>query len=327
MATIQFSAAAAADIISRLASGELEVHGLLLRNASGKRFRYILRGLEELPTEAGRLPDLPELGPLRAAMSMQQVIGLIGMAQNAALAATLKRIAGRLDRMQQQLSALDARLARVELKASLSLEGQYAMPMGQLKAACNKALNARRDGDRAGLTDAAKDAETAARNLLAFAGNMVRVGQDGVPAALVAPADVASLAGRAGLAMAAASSMQVALGSTDIAACTMHEVAEAVAHMRARLARHAADPDALLRRMSPLQAPDVDLLAAAEVLRETQQWTQSRAVMIEMGLIQSGRHKAELEWSPQPASLAFEEIDADRVAPSHASASDDLAAD
>ena len=34
-------------------------------------------------------------------MSMQQVIGLIGMAQNAALVATLKRIEGRLDRMQQ----------------------------------------------------------------------------------------------------------------------------------------------------------------------------------------------------------------------------------
>ena len=113
--------------------------------------------------------------------------------------------------------------------------------------------------------------------------------------------------------MAAASSMQVALGSTDIAACTMHEVAEAVAHMRARLARHAADPDALLRRMSPLQAPDVDLLAPAEVLRETQQWTRSRAVMIEMGLIQASRNMAELEWSVQPAGLAFEEISTDRA--------------
>ena len=81
--------------------------------------------------------------------------------------------------------------------------------------------------------------------------------------------------------------------------------------MRAQLARHVADPDALLCRMSPAHARDADVLAAAQVLREPQQWTRSRAVMIEMGLIQPGRHKAELEWSNRPTSLAFEEIDTD----------------
>lgn len=320
MATIQFTAAAAADIISRLASGELEIHGLLLRNAAGKKFRYILRGFEDLPIEAGQLSDLPPLEPLRAAMSVQQVISLVGLVQNAALAATLKRIEGKLDRVQQQLSALEERLARVELQVILGFEDLRATPVGQLRSACNRALNARRDDDRGGLADAAKDVEMAARNLLAFSGNMVRVKQDGLPAALSAPADMAALAGGAALAMAEASSMQIALGSTDIAARTMHEVAEAVAHMRAQLARHVADPDALLCRMNPAHARDADVLAAAQVLRETQQWTRSRAVMIEMGLIQPGRQKAELEWSIRPPGLAFEEICTDCTAPPHGSA-------
>jgi hypothetical protein len=59
MGPISVTADAGLDIIRRLASGELEVHGILLRDAAGKKFRYIPRGFEDLSRETVRLGDLP----------------------------------------------------------------------------------------------------------------------------------------------------------------------------------------------------------------------------------------------------------------------------
>src|SRR5687767_12334154 len=92
MGPISVTAEAALDIIRRLASGELEVHGILLRDAAGKKFRYILRGLEEVSRETVRLADVPGLKALQAAISETQILQAITIAQNAAIAASLRRI-------------------------------------------------------------------------------------------------------------------------------------------------------------------------------------------------------------------------------------------
>ena len=59
MGPISVTADAGLNILQQLAAGELEVHGILLREAGSKKFRYILRGFENLSREMERIGDLP----------------------------------------------------------------------------------------------------------------------------------------------------------------------------------------------------------------------------------------------------------------------------
>ena len=66
----------------------------MIRETVSKKIRYYLQGLQDFPVDASKLYDFPALAPLRAAISVQQLLGVIAVAQNAATAATLKRIEG-----------------------------------------------------------------------------------------------------------------------------------------------------------------------------------------------------------------------------------------
>ena len=118
MVAIPFVAAADADVWARIQAGNLEIVGLEVREAVGKKIRFILRGAENLPIDPVQLGNMPPLEPLRAVMSVAQLASLVGVAQNAMLARTLGRIEGKLDRMGQQLGVTLRRLGSVEAKTS-----------------------------------------------------------------------------------------------------------------------------------------------------------------------------------------------------------------
>lgn len=309
MATVSLAAEAGRDILRRIARGELDISGIVVRDAASKKIRYVLRGLENLPRDAGRLSNLSALEPLRAAMSVQQVLQLVTIAQNAAMATSLKRIEARLDAVERRLDGIEQRLERLEIKADLVLAAMRESPGSRLKAANGAAVNALRHDDRGALIEAAKDAETAARDLLAQARHLVRIEIRGVPVALRGPAELSDLTSSAAEGMAAASAMQLALASSDLASRLMHETADTIEKMRKTLREHIADPEFLLRRLTAEMADDAKVIAAGDRLRMDQHWTRGRAVMIEAGLLRADHGGTGFETSaPQMEGIFFEEL-------------------
>ena len=114
MSLISVMAEAGLDIVRRITAGELEVHGIILRDANTKKFRYILRGFEDLPADVPSLGDLPPLEPLRAALNLTQILQIVSVAQNVAIAASLRRVEARLTAIEDRLSNIESRLKRVE---------------------------------------------------------------------------------------------------------------------------------------------------------------------------------------------------------------------
>jgi len=108
-------------------------------------------------------------------MSVQQFLGVVSIAQNAAAAASLKRIEAKLEEIDQRLSGIEERLRRVERTVTLVLAATRQAPISRLKAAKGAAFNARRSNETAALIIATKDAEQAARDLLSQAIHLVRV--------------------------------------------------------------------------------------------------------------------------------------------------------
>jgi hypothetical protein len=308
MGVISISAEAGLGILRRLASGELEAHGILLRDTEGKKFRYILRGFEELPLDPARLPNLPDLGPLQSAMTVQQVLGVVTVAQNAAVAASLRRIEAWLATMERRLEGVERRLERVDSKLDLVLAAVRDSPVARLEAARNQAKNALRYDDRTSLIAAARSAEQAARDLISQALHLLRVEANGFPAALLAPRDLTDLVRSGVEAMSAASAMHVALGSSDIAAKVMHQAADTIEDMRATLRQRLLDPELMKRRMEADLAPDREIMAAGHGLRESLHWARGRAALIDTGAIEADGTRAELERVVPVPGLALQAI-------------------
>jgi hypothetical protein len=257
MATISIAAAAAQDIFRRIASGELEIHGILLRKCSTKKFSHILRGLENVSSELATSGGASPLAPLEAVMSVQKLLGVIAIAQNAAAAASLKRIEGKLEEMDRRLV------------------------VSRLRAAKNAAINAVRSNDKTALIFAANNAEQAARDLLAQAIHLVRVKEDAIPVALLAPRELADLTNSAAEAMSVASALHIALGSDDVASRLLHETADAIEGARRVLQNSLSDRELMMRRIASGLASDREIADAAIRLRDDQHWTRARAIMIE----------------------------------------------
>ena len=173
MGPISVTAEAGFDILRRIASGSLEIHGILLRDSDGKKFRYILRGVEDLSRAGARVTDLPPLDPLRSAMNLTQILQIVSVAQNAAVAASLRRIEAVLAEMERRLDGIDRRLQSVETKQILILDTMRAAPVSRLKAAKTAAIIALSHGDRTALIAAGKDAQQASHDLLEQAKHLV----------------------------------------------------------------------------------------------------------------------------------------------------------
>ena len=295
MPAISITADAALDIVRQLAGGDLEVHGILLRDVAGKKFRYILRGFENIPADIGKLPDLAPLEPLRVALNATQLLQIVSVAQNAAIAASLRRIEGRLDAIERRLIGVEGRLTRLQTTANLMLAGMRSSPVNRLKAAKTAAVTAFRRGDTTALIAAAQSAEHAARDILDQAQHLVRIEEDGLPVALLLPGEHQDILSSAADAMLAASAMLLALDRPDAAAQLIHDTADAIELMRSRLSNRLRDPELFLRRAKADFPPDADLLAAARMHRDTLLWCRGRAVMIEMGLIGPDLERIEFE--------------------------------
>ena len=209
MGIINVTAAAGADSIRRVVSGELEISGIILHDSDGKKFRYILRGLEHV-AEQVQNGDSSPLEPLRAIMSVTQIINPVGIAQNAALAATLKRVEGKLHIVDRQLTDVINRLSHLEAKAELLLHGMRSAPLTRLRAAHDHATQAYRLGDQTALFAAAKDFQRAALDIQAQAVHLTRIEQNGIPLALLAPHELGMLTSSGAEAMAIAASTHTA---------------------------------------------------------------------------------------------------------------------
>jgi hypothetical protein len=297
MGPISVTAEAGLDIIRKLASGELEVHGILLRDSEGKKFRYILRGFEDLPKDIARLGDLPPLEPLRAALDVTQLLQVVSIAQNAAMAASLRRIEARLTAIDDRLSDIQGRLSRIQTTQTLTLDAIRTQPVSRLKAAKAAAVVALQHKDRTALIAAGKDAQQAFHDLLEQARHLVRTEEDGLPVALRLPGELADLCESAADAAYVASAIWIALGNQNVAAAVTRESAEVFKSMRRKISTVLADPKFLLRRMKADEGRDDELRAAGRRLQSAMQASLGRSLMIEQGLV-----------APDPEQISFERI-------------------
>jgi len=295
MGPISVTAEAGLDIIRKLASGELEVHGILLRDSEGKKFRYILRGFEDLPKDVARLGDLPPLEPLRAALNVTQLLQVVSIAQNAAMAASLRRIEARLTAIEDRLSDIQGRLTRIQTTQTLTLGAIRTQPVSRLKAAKAAAVVALQHRDRTALIAAGKDAQQAFHDLLEQARHLVRTEEDGLPVALRLPGELADLCESAADAAYVASAIWIALDNPHAAAALTRESAEVFDSMRRKLSTVLADPEFLLRRMKADEGCDDELRAAGRRLQSAMHASLGRSLMIEQGLV-----------APDPELISFE---------------------
>jgi hypothetical protein len=305
MGPISATAEAGIDILRKLASGELEVHGILLRDSNGKRFRYILRGFEDLRTNGEGPGDIPLLDSLQSALSNAQLLQIVSIAQNVAIAATLRRIEARLAAMEELLSDIQARMARIQTAQSLTLDSLRTQPVSRLKAAKTAAIVAMRHGDRTALIAAGKDAQQAFHDLLEQAKHLVRIEEDGVPVALRMPIELADLCESAADAAYIASSIWIALDSRQEAMTITNEAANALQSVRRKLGTVLTDPELLLRRMKLDEGLDDELQATGRRLQSAIQSLSGRAMMIEHGLVNADPKLASFEFIAPVRELSF----------------------
>jgi hypothetical protein len=306
MEPISVTADAGLDIIRRLATGELEVHGILLRDTARKKFRYILRGLEDLPADPAPLDSLPPLDPLRSALNASQLLQAVTVAQNAAMAASLRRIEAFLARIGQRLDGIEARLTRIETRQTLLLDATRSAPASRLAAAKTAAVVALKAGDQTALIGAGQSAEQAARDLLVQARHLVRVQENAIPVALLAPAELADLSEAADDAARAASAIWLALDARDAARLLMAETADGLEAMRRQLAAALQDPELAIRRAAAPLGADADLAAAGRHLQTALQEARGREMMIAAGAITGDPQRLEFEVaSPMPKGISL----------------------
>ena len=306
MGPISVTAKAGLDIVARLAAGELEVHGILLRDTTGKKFRYILRGLENLPGDPTRVVGLPPLEPLRSALDATQLLQIVAVAQNAAMAASLRRIEASLLRISRQLDGIELRLTRIDTRQQLVLEAVRSGAASRLMAAKTTAVVALQAGDRTALISAGQNAEHAARELLAQAKQLVRIHENGIPVALLAPIELADLSDAAADAARVASAIWIALDAREPARLLMAETADELEAMRRQIAAVLRDPELAMRRAAANMGMDDDIMAAGKRLQTTQQSARARQMMIASGTLGDDPRHLEFEvMAPALPGLSF----------------------
>jgi hypothetical protein len=281
---ISLTAPAAENIFRAWQAGELELHGLLLRDSVGKKFRYILRGLENLPADAGEIAKLPSLGPLRAAMSVQQIMGAVAIAQNTANALALARIEQTLGGIELQLKDMTQRLGRLQLGVDLVWTHLQDQPVNRLRVAVNQWEHGRRHGDQTSMIAACTAAETAARDLLSLVNASAHQEDNGIPFALLAPTELIDLARSAHQAGFIACTMHAQLGAPDAGIRLAEELCQNTGSVRSLLAKRVRDPEFMLRRIAANLADDDALIALGRALATLDATSASVAVAARSGL-------------------------------------------
>lgn len=306
MAAIAVTAEAGLDIARRLATGELEVAGIQVRDTATKQIRYILEGLENFPSDSAKLDELPGLEPLRAALVATQLLQVMTAAQNAAMAASLHRIERSLERIGRRLEGMEGRLAHIQTQQTLVLAALKDSGVNRLKVAKTAAMVALQHDYRTALQAAGRDADRAARDLLAQSRRLVTVREDGFPVALQAPSELADLASSSVEAARLASAIWLALNAKDAAGSLMKDVADELESMRQQLASALRDPHLIVRLVSSKLASDEELVKAGKQLQIAFQQARGRELMIGLGCFGPDPLRREFEVvAPAPSEPSF----------------------
>lgn len=320
MIAISMTAEAGLDICRRIASGELEVFGIQVRETGSKKIRYVLRGFENLPTDPTVLDGVPPLAPLRQAIGITQLLGVVAVAQNAAVALSLKRIERSIERIEHRLGEIEERLARIETKVDIVIDRMRRSPVFRLKAAHRAATGAHVDSDQSALRTAASHADEAAHDILDQAAQLVRVEHDGLPYALWTANELGDLIGSGTEAVRIASGLYLALGNRKHAIEILSDAAGAIERMRRRLHVVLTDPELMLRRVANDPGGDAQIIKAGEALREALHVCRGREMMIRLDLIARDSERREFEKAEPVQDFGFVEIRRD-TEPSAARAS------
>jgi len=305
MSIISITAEAGLDICRRIASGELEVAGIQVREAASKQIRYILRGFETLEADSTVLDGLSPLAPLRQAIGITQLLGVVTVAQNAAIALSLRRIERGIERIEQVLAHMEQRLASIETEIR---DGMERSPFFRLKAAIRSGRDAYAAGDRTALRAAASDADQAAQNILAQAADLVAHKDDGLPRALKAATELRYLVESGAKAVAIASAMYLALGNREHAIEIVSDAGRTIETMRRRLHSVLTDPEFMLPRLANDQGNDGEIIAAGKALRDALHICRDREMMIRQGLISSDPERVAFERVEPVQDVGFVEI-------------------
>jgi hypothetical protein len=308
MSIVSITAEAGRDICRRIASGELEVAGIQVREAGSKQIRYILRGLENLPADGTVLDGFPPLAPLLQAIGITQLLGVVAVAQNAAIAVSLRRIERGIERIERRLIHIEHRLARIETKLDLVLEKMKRSPIFRLKAAIRSGIDAYAAGDCTALRAAALHADEAAQNILAQAADLVARKDDGLPCALRAATELRDLVERGAKAVAIASAMYLALGNREHAIEIVSDAGSTIERMRSQLHSVLTDPELMLRRLANDRGNDGEIIAAGKALRDALHICRGREMMIRQGLISSDPERVAFERVEPVQDVGFVEI-------------------
>lgn len=308
MLAISVFAEAALDIIAGITKGDLVVSGVQIRDVATGRIKYVLDGADGLRLEDFQSPNLPDLGPLTDALSAQQWMSAITVAQNAALAVNLKRVEEKIDQIAHQLDGMDKKLSNIGAKGDLVLAGIRSDAISRLLSAKNAAVTAIRKDNQTSLIDATKEVEHAARQILFQAVHLVEVEENGLPVALRSPDLLADLLNSGADAMLSASVLHLALDEPEAAAALMRELIAAIEKIRHRLRQAFTDPELTLRRVEAKLTSFAQISGAAEALKSIHQWAETRTLLIEAGAIE-GKPLA-LEFAPPNAmpALRFLEV-------------------
>lgn len=312
MTSIFVGASAAQSIIGQLKAGELEVHGILLRDTVSKKFRYILRGFEHLPANVQQLGGMPPLEPLQAAIGMTQLMQVVSIAQSAALAVTLQRIESRLDKIDSRMAGIERRLRDQASSLSVIRAALNAQPISRLRAAKTAAAVARQHKDQTALIAAGKDAQQAFHELLAQARSLIDAEAADLPVVLHCPAELAGLCENGADAAYVASAIWMTLHSPRDAAKIMCEAAEVLQSVRDRLADIFTARTHLLQRIEADKGNDNALLEVARRLQNASHSCLGRALMIKLGGIIPGEEDVSFEKAEQlcePTFVSIEELE------------------
>ena len=313
MPAISIAADAAADILRRIQSGELEVYGIQVREAASKKIRYLLRGLENQSLDPTTILNTPPLQPLQAAIGITQLLGAISIAQNAAIAMTLKRIEAKLAAIDAKLDRMEGRLREIDAKLDLVIQAFRSQPVNKLRSALNSAEAARRLRQESFGALAASSADEASKDIISQARHLTTVEIDAVPVALISPKELIDLVSAGANAASVASSIYLGLEQRAIGVRILRDAADEVARMRQTLARRVSDPETTLRRLKARMASDAEILAAAKALSHEERWLRGRADMIDAGLIEPSRNGQDFETARSTEGIPLNDVFVEEV--------------
>jgi hypothetical protein len=178
-------------------------------------------------------------------------------------------------------------------------------PANRLKAAKNAAVTALRHNNIGAMIGASENAESAARDILDQACDLVKIEQDGLPMAVLAPDLHADLVESAAEALSATSAIFLALKREDAAASLLREGERAMQNMVRRLHKVYADPELALRRMKTDGRQDLLREEAGRRTINAIHGLRGRAFMIEQGLIGPDPERLEFETATPCSELSF----------------------